>query len=116
MADDNYVLKTDCTRLHENFNQSMIEIKSSLAAMQTAIQIRNNKDAYSEGMTTGVEKAHESQISNMRLWGKIIIAVLILLSGLGVFSGIRAQQATSKSDIDYEKIIEALREIIKAKE
>lgn len=115
MQDGNYVLRTDCNRMHEEFNKNMIEIKSSLVAVQTAIQIRNNKDAYEDGLSAGIEKAHETQIANMRLWGKIIISVLILLSGLGVFSGIRTQQATSKRDIDYEKVLKALKEIIELK-
>ncbi len=111
MTEDNFVTKPECEKLHKAFDDSVMEIKNGLCDVQEALRKRNNVDAYNEGFLKGKEEAQNRQMQNIKLWGKVLLAVVIILNGMGLFSWLNTRNTANDNKVNIEKVIEGLRQL-----
>jgi hypothetical protein len=102
-----------CEKLWETYEKRHNELTLGLSEVKAAIQHRNNIDADKVGYDRGVTETRDAQIRSIQLWGKILIAVVIILNGIGFFSLIKNREVSNENGIEIEKVLEGLSKLTK---
>lgn len=117
------VKRTECRTIVEgiktHIDHNCSEITKRLEAVETAVKVRNQKDAVNEGIVIGrkeVLEEIESRKENVRkgyiFWLSLVGGILFILQVLGIsFTYVKAR-TSEDNNYKLEKVLNKLRETV----